>query len=85
MWFAALGNYQQNPWFISFCQKLLEGSPDVSALLAKNPFPSKPPRYLRAMVYQYHFTDLKAKSKQGSWWKRDIEGSYCPVLSLRTQ
>ena len=44
MWFAALGNYQQNPWFISFCQRLLEGSPDVLALLAKNPFPSKPPR-----------------------------------------
>lgn len=83
MWFAALGNYQQNPWFIAFCQKLLEGSPDVLALLAKNPFPSKPPHYLRAMVYQYHFTDLKTKSQQGEWWKRDIEGSYCPVLSLR--
>ena len=83
MWFAALGNYQQNPWFISFCQRLLEGSPDVLSLLAKNPFPSKPPRYLRAMVYQYHFTDLKTKSQQGFWWKRDIEGSYCPVLWLR--
>jgi lipase maturation factor 1 len=83
MWFAALGNYQQNPWFISFCQRLLEGSPDVLSLMTKNPFPSRPPRYLRAMVYQYHFTDLKTKSQQGLWWKRDIEGTYCPVLSLR--
>jgi lipase maturation factor 1 len=82
MWFAALGNYQENPWFISFCQKLLEGSPDVLELLAKNPFPSKPPHYLRAMVYQYHFTDLKTKSEQGVWWKRDIQGSYLPVLWL---
>ncbi|MCI0444789.1 lipase maturation factor family protein [bacterium] len=85
MWFAALGNYQQNPWFISFCQRLLEGSPDVLSLLAKNPFPTKPPRYLRAMVYQYHFTDLKTKSQQGLWWKRDIEGTYCPVMWLQTQ
>jgi len=85
MWFAALGNYQQNPWFISFCQRLLEGSPDVVSLLAKNPFPSKPPHYLRAMVYQYHFTDLKTKSQQGLWWNRDIQGSYLPVLSLKDQ
>lgn len=85
MWFAALGNYQQNPWFVSFCQKLLEGSPDVLSLLAKNPFPSKPPHYLRAMVYQYHFTDLKTKSQQGFWWRRDIEGSYLPVLWLKDQ
>lgn len=85
MWFAALGNYQENPWLISFCQKLLEGSPEVISLLAKNPFPSKPPHYLRAMVYQYHFTDLKTKSQQGFWWKRDIQGSYLPVLSLKNQ
>jgi lipase maturation factor 1 len=84
MWFAALGNYQENPWFISFCQKLLEGSPEVLALLGNNPFPAKPPHYLRAMVYQYHFTDMKTKSQQGSWWKRDIQGSYCPVLWLPT-
>lgn len=85
MWFAALGNYQENPWLISFCQKLLEGSPDVLSLIAKNPFPSNPPHYLRAMVYQYHFTDLKTKSQQGFWWKRDIQGSYLPVLSLKDQ
>ncbi len=85
MWFAALGDYQENSWFISFCQRLLEGSPDVLSLMAKNPFPSKPPRYLRAMVYQYHFTDLKTKSQEGVWWKREIEGSYCPVLWLGSE
>jgi hypothetical protein len=30
---------------------------------AKNPFPSKPPRYLRAMVYQYHITENKISAK----------------------
>src|ERR1035438_9903164 len=39
MWFAALGNYQQNPWFVNLALRLLEGSPEVTALLASNPFP----------------------------------------------
>ena len=39
MWFAALGDYRQNPWFVNFCARLLQGSPEVLALLANNPFP----------------------------------------------
>jgi hypothetical protein len=83
MWFAALGNYQDDSWFLAFCQRLLEGSPDVLALLEKNPFPYRPPQYIRAMVYQYHFTDSRTKSDKGLWWNREIEGSYCPVLFLK--
>ena len=33
MWFAALGDYRQNPWFVNFCERLLQGSPEVLALL----------------------------------------------------
>jgi len=40
MWFAALGNARQNPWFENFCGRLLQGSPAVLALLEKNPFPA---------------------------------------------
>src|SRR5258708_31729564 len=39
MWFAALGTYANNLWFRSFLMRLLEGSPQVSSLLANNPFP----------------------------------------------
>jgi hypothetical protein len=84
MWFAALGNYQENEWFLPFCQRLLEGSPEVLSLLAKNPFPSKPPHFIRATVYQYHFTDLKTKSREGLWWSREIQGTYTPELWLQT-
>jgi len=42
MWFAALSDYRQNPWFVNFCARLPQGSPDVLALLAKNPFADHP-------------------------------------------
>jgi hypothetical protein len=51
MWFAALGGYDQNPWFVAFMQRLLQGSPEVAALLRRNPFPDHPPRYVRAVRY----------------------------------
>ena len=35
MWFAALGDYRTNPWFVAFAERLLEGSPEVLALLAE--------------------------------------------------
>lgn len=83
MWFAALGTYQRNPWFVNFLRRLLEGSPDALRLLAKNPFPDSPPLYVRAVLFDYRFTDLKTKREQGLWWKRDHMRLYCPVLSLR--
>ena len=83
MWFAALGGYQDTRWFLPFCGRLLEGSPAVLALLASTPFPGAPPRYLRAVVYVYHFTDSATRRATGHWWRREERGVYCPVVSLR--
>ena len=83
MWFAALGDYRRNPWLIEFCVRLLQGSRPVLALLEHNPFPNAPPRYIRAMLYDYHFTDLATRRKTGAWWRRELKGEYLPVLSLR--
>ena len=85
MWFAALGRYEHNPWFINFCVRLLQGQPDVLGLLETNPFPDAPPRYIRALVYEYHFTDLATRRATGQWWRRELKGPYCPILSLRTE
>ena len=82
MWFAALGDYRQNPWFGNFCVQLLQGSPEVLALLANNPFPSRPPRYVRAGLYEYHFTNLQEHHESGFWWKRERTGEYLPAFSL---
>jgi len=83
MWFAALGNYSHNPWFVNFLVRLLQGSPEVLALLGKNPFPDAPPRYVRALLYDYHFTDFATLRAEGAWWRRELKGWYFPVASLR--
>ncbi len=83
MWFAALSNYQANPWFASLTLRLLEGSPEVAGLLEKNPFAGHPPRYIRATAYEYTFTDLETRRRTGAWWKREPRGSYLPAVGLR--
>jgi predicted DCC family thiol-disulfide oxidoreductase YuxK len=83
MWFAALDNYQTQPWFVNFVVRLLEGSPDVLALLARNPFPSSPPRYIRARMYEYRFTTFAERRANGNWWSRELRGEYLSPVSLR--
>lgn len=81
MWFAALGRARDNPWFQRLLQRLLEGSPPVTALFAENPFPEAPPRYVRARFERYLFTDEAQHSSQGAWWSRADRGFYCPPVS----
>jgi hypothetical protein len=82
MWFAALGDYRENSWFESFCVQLLQGSPEVLNLLETNPFPGRPPRLIRAELYDYHFTDFAERRATGAWWKRELIGEYLPPVSL---
>lgn len=58
IWFAALGSYEYNPWFVHLVYRLLQGQQDVLDLLAKNPFPHRAPTYIRARLYKYHYTEL---------------------------
>jgi len=83
MWFAALGDVRQNPWLVNLCERLLQGSPGVQALLEKNPFPDKPPRYIRAEFYEYRFTTPAERQATGAWWHREPAGEYLPAISLR--
>jgi predicted DCC family thiol-disulfide oxidoreductase YuxK len=82
MWFAALGNYRQNPWFGRLIVCLLENKPDVAGLLERNPFPEAPPRYVRATFYRYRFTTAEEHRQTGAWWKRQELGEYLPSISL---
>lgn len=88
MWFEALHLYQPrfepSPWFLNFCVRLLQNEPTVTRLLAHNPFPAQPPRYIRAVAYEYRFTDPATRAQTGQWWRRELLGQYCPALSLRS-
>jgi predicted DCC family thiol-disulfide oxidoreductase YuxK len=79
MWFAALDNHPPR-WFIAFLTKLLQGSPQVTGLLKTNPFPDHPPKYVHALLYDYHFAD---DPNGKAWWKRTLLGEYVPMVSLR--
>ena len=79
MWFAALGNYQQNRWFVNFMIRLLQGEPSVLRLLKSNPFPAAPPKYVRGELFLYHFTHWGERA----WWRREERGMYFPPVSLQ--
>jgi len=82
MWFAALGSYRQNPWFVQTAIALLHGKPQVVALFERNPFSQAPPRFVRATFYRYWFTTIEEHRQTGAWWKRQELGEYLPSVSL---
>jgi hypothetical protein len=85
MWFAALDDHRASPWFTNLMVRLLEGSPQVLALLDKNPFPNAPPHYIRAIRYDYHFTDLAVLRRDGFWWHRTYTALYFPAATRQNE
>jgi hypothetical protein len=84
MWFAALGTYDSNTWVGGLMYRLLTGESAVIGLLDPPPFP-KPPRYLRALLYDYDFTTPAERSRTGAIWSRQLKGTWFGPVSLRTQ
>ena len=78
MWFAAMGSPNQYPWTLNLIWKLLQNDPGAVGLFRSNPFPEKPPRYIRAVLYRYSFV---RPNPQGLWWKRDQLGLWLPPLA----
>ena len=85
MWFAAMSNFQDNPWFVNFMAKLLEDDRPVLSLLKSNPLADRPPKFVRAELYEYHFADRATRTQTGQWWVRTYAGSYFPAVSLDNQ
>lgn len=73
--------YWRNPFIFRTASRLLEGSPPVLRLFAKNPFPHGPPQRIRAWVYRYQSTDLGVLIRTGQWWTRRRLAAYCPVIA----
>ena len=82
MWFAALSNFENTPWFAGFATRLLENSPAVLKLLDSNPFASEPPKFIRATIYNYSFTNRETRKSTGQIWQRELLGTYLPPASL---
>jgi hypothetical protein len=83
MWFAALSPRHPAPWFLAFVEKLLANDRDTLRLLRHNPFVDEPPRFVRARLYRYRFTDRAERKRTGAWWHRTLVGEYLRPVSAR--
>jgi hypothetical protein len=83
MWFAAMSSAQDYPWFPQLLLKLLEGDRRVLGLLSSNPFPDRPPHWIRAQLYLYRFTSPEERRLTGRWWNRQVVAPYFPAVRLQ--
>jgi len=83
MWFASMSTASQYSWTYNLVWKLLHNDPDAISLFNGNPFPGKPPRFIRAEIYSYRFA--KPGNAQGHWWEREPLGEWIPPLSADNQ
>jgi lipase maturation factor 1 len=81
LWFASLGDWRQNNFVPLTEERLLENDSAVLNLFRGNPFATSPPRYVKAVLWQYWFTSMEEKRRTGNWWRRELIGLYAPVLT----
>jgi lipase maturation factor 1 len=79
LWFASLGSWREYPIVPNTEVRLLSNDNDVLRLFADSPFP-RPPREIRALLWQYWFTSMAEKRQTGMWWRRQLLGRYAPTL-----
>jgi hypothetical protein len=80
LWFASLGEWREYPWTVTVEERLMEGEGDVVSLFRADPFRGQRPRAVRAVLWQYSFTDKETKRATGRWWRREAKGLYAPWL-----
>jgi lipase maturation factor 1 len=80
LWFASLGPWRQNLMVPETEERLLENDQDVLGLFGRNPFPDAPPRFVRAVLWQYWFSTPDQRHAEGVWWRRQLLGLYAPTL-----
>ena len=74
LWFAALAPVQSLGWLETLAARLRSGTPDVLALLGRNPFPGAPPKHVRVVLYDYRFSTIEEGRRTGAWWVRERQG-----------
>ena len=80
LWFASLGGWRENPFVVRTEQQLLLNNQDVLSFFRSNPFPVSPPTHVRAVIWQYWFSDRATKKSTGEWWRCESRGLYAPAL-----
>ena len=84
MWFAAMGPYEEQPWFVNFAAKLLKGDRAVAGLLRENPFAASPPRYCARGFTSIASPRRRNGARPAPWWQRRRVAPWFPEVSLDT-
>jgi hypothetical protein len=79
MWFASMSSPSEYPWTLNLVWKLLHNESRALSLFGGNPFPRKPPRYVRAVLYRYWFA--KPGNPQRLYWNRERVDIWLPPMS----
>jgi hypothetical protein len=79
MWFASMSSPSEYPWTLNLVWKLLHNESRALSLFGGNPFPGKPPRYVRAVLYRYWFA--KPGNPQRLYWNRERVDIWLPPMS----
>ena len=83
MWFAALSPQDNAHWLFPLAEHLLEDNTAVLNLLDHNPFPERPPRFVRFLLYQYQFSTPE-DGIEGQWWNREFVSDLTGPLSRKS-
>jgi len=83
MWFAAMSSPEDYPWTLHLVWKLLHNDRNILQLFAANPFPDKPPRYIRAILYRYAFAN--PGNREGNWWTIRRLDTWLPAMSVNNK
>jgi hypothetical protein len=82
MWFAAISTGYAQPWITRLCEGMLSNDPVIIRLLRRNPFPDKPPRYVRALLHHYRFSTAGELVRSHAWWHRKLLAVYLAPMDL---
>ena len=85
MWFESMAPVPQSGWFFNLLAGMLRGDARTLGLLRENPFPDRPPRYLRAQYFLYNFTPPDEHRKSGRWWTRRLVGTFYGPVALSSR
>jgi hypothetical protein len=84
MWFIPLSPGYAENWLVALIARLLQNDKPTLSLMGRNPFPDKPPGWIRATMYKYRFTSFAERRASGNTWARTRVGEMMRPLSLTT-
>ena len=83
MWFIPISPAYAGDWFSRFVYRLLEADRPTLRLLRRDPFGGRKPQFVRARLFEYHFSSYRDWRSTGEWWSREPVGVLVPPTRLQ--